>query len=78
MRPSYRRRWNNLGVIGDYPGAVVMYDGGYESRYHTGDTKVSLEAIRNIEITYGGRFYIDKSGNAVYESRYHRRYHRNV
>lgn len=34
--------------------------------------KVSLEAIRNIEITYGGRFYIDKSGNAIYESRYHR------
>ena len=34
--------------------------------------KVSLEAIRNIEITYGGRFYISKSGNAVYESRYHR------
>ncbi len=34
--------------------------------------KVSLEAIRNIEIVYGGRFYINKSGNAVYESRYHR------
>lgn len=35
-------------------------------------TKVSLEAIRNIEMVYGGRFFIDKSGNAVYESRYHR------
>lgn len=34
--------------------------------------KVSLEAIRNIEIVYGGRFYIGKSGNAIYESRYHR------
>jgi len=34
--------------------------------------KVSLEAIRNLEIVYGGRFYIDKSGNAIYESRYHR------
>jgi len=34
--------------------------------------KVSLEAIRNLEIVYGGRFYIDKSGNAAYESRYHR------
>ena len=34
--------------------------------------KVVLELIRNIEITYGGRFYIDKSGNAVWESRYHR------
>jgi len=34
--------------------------------------KVSLEAIRNIEIVYGGRFLIDKSGNAKYESRYHR------
>ena len=34
--------------------------------------KVTLEAIRNIEFVYGGRFYIDKSGNAVYESRYHR------
>ncbi len=34
--------------------------------------KVSLEAIRNIEMVYGGRFLIDKSGNAKYESRYHR------
>ena len=34
--------------------------------------KVTLEAIRNIEIVYGGRFLIDKSGKAVYESRYHR------
>jgi len=36
------------------------------------EPKVTLEAIRNIEMVYGGRFYIDKSGNAVYESRYHR------
>ena len=35
-------------------------------------SKVSLEAIRNLEIVYGGRFYINKSGNATYESRYHR------
>lgn len=34
--------------------------------------KVSLEALRNLEIVYGGRFYIGKTGNAVYESRYHR------
>jgi len=34
--------------------------------------KVSLEAIRNLEIVYGGRFYISKSGSAIYESRYHR------
>lgn len=34
--------------------------------------KVSLEAIRNLEIVYGGRAYIGKSGNFVYESRYHR------
>jgi len=34
--------------------------------------KVALEAVRNLEFVYGGRFYISKSGNAVYESRYHR------
>ncbi len=34
--------------------------------------KVSLEAIRNLEIVYGGRFYMSKSGDATYESRYHR------
>lgn len=34
--------------------------------------KVALEAIRNIEIVYGGRAFIGKTGNFVYESRYHR------
>lgn len=34
--------------------------------------KVSLEAIRNLEIVYGGRAYIGKTGDFVYESRYHR------
>lgn len=36
------------------------------------EPKVSLELIRNVEIVYGGRFFINKSGNAVYESRFHR------
>lgn len=36
------------------------------------EPKVALEAIRNLEIVYGGRFFIDKSGNAVYQSRYNR------
>ena len=34
--------------------------------------KVSRELIANIEMQFGGRFYIDKSGNAVYESKYKR------
>jgi hypothetical protein len=34
--------------------------------------RVSLEAIRNVEIVYGGRFFISKSGVATYQSRYHR------
>jgi len=34
--------------------------------------KVSLELIRNIEIMNVGRFYISKTGNAVYESRFKR------
>jgi hypothetical protein len=34
--------------------------------------KVALEYIRNVEIQFGGRFYIDKSGNARYETRYTR------
>jgi len=34
--------------------------------------RVSLELIRNLEMMNIGRFYIDKSGNAVYESRYSR------
>ena len=38
-----------------------------------GENKVVLEGIRNLEIVYGGKFYIDKSGNAVYESRFHRK-----
>ena len=32
----------------------------------------SLEAIRNIEMSAMGRFYIDEGGNAVYESRFAR------
>jgi hypothetical protein len=35
-------------------------------------SKPSLELIRNMEMQCDGRFYIDKSGNAVYESRYAR------
>lgn len=31
-----------------------------------------LELIRNVEVQLDGRFYIDKNGNAVYESRFHR------
>jgi len=34
--------------------------------------KVSLEAIRNLEMVYGGRDYISKSGIWRHESRYHR------
>ncbi len=34
--------------------------------------KVSLEAIRNLEMTYGGRDYVSKAGLWVHESRYHR------
>lgn len=36
------------------------------------ESKVSLEAVRNLEIVYGGRAYVGKAGNFVYESRYHR------
>lgn len=43
----------------------------------TGDVTVVvdrpvLELVRNIEMQVGGRFYVSKSGYAVYESRYHR------
>ena len=34
--------------------------------------KVSRELIANIEMQFGGRFYIDKGGNATYESPYYR------
>jgi len=34
--------------------------------------KVTLEAIRNIEVTAGGRFFVDREGRAVYRSRYAR------
>lgn len=34
--------------------------------------KPVLELIRNVEVQLDGRFYIDKNGNAVYESRFHR------
>lgn len=34
--------------------------------------KVTLEALRNIEMQYGGKCLVDKSGNFVYQSRYHR------
>jgi hypothetical protein len=33
---------------------------------------VTLEAIRNVEMSAMGRFYVDESGNAKYESRYAR------
>lgn len=34
--------------------------------------KVSLELIRNLEMMNTGRFYISKSGNVIYESRFYR------
>jgi len=34
--------------------------------------KVTLEAARNLEVQFGGRIYISKSGNFTYESRFHR------
>ena len=34
--------------------------------------KPVLELIRNVEVQLDGRFYIDKNGNAIYESRFHR------
>jgi len=34
--------------------------------------KITLEAIRNIEVTAGGRFFVDREGRAVYRSRYAR------
>jgi hypothetical protein len=33
---------------------------------------IGLEAIRNIEMSAAGRFYIDNEGNAIYEGRYYR------
>lgn len=35
-------------------------------------TKVVLEGIRNLEMQYGGKFFISKSGDALWQSRYHR------
>lgn len=35
-------------------------------------TKVILEGIRNLEMQYGGKFLISKSGDALWQSRYHR------
>lgn len=35
--------------------------------------KITLEAIRNIEMAAKGRFYVDEEGNAVYDSRFARR-----
>jgi len=34
--------------------------------------KITLEAVRNVEMAAGGRFYINEEGNAVYKSRYAR------
>ena len=34
--------------------------------------EVSLKLVRNIEMQFGGRFYVDKSGDATYETPYHR------
>lgn len=36
------------------------------------EDKISLEAIRNVEMAAGGRFRVDKDGKAVYRSRYAR------
>ena len=55
------------------PKLTVIFESNQDSVDQTiAGNKVSLEAIRNLEIVYGGRFYIGKTGNAVYESRYHR------
>lgn len=64
------------GCNNDYPclldvNSCCAVIGGGVDQTIIGD-KVSLEAIRNLEIVYGGRFFIGKTGNAVYESRYHR------
>lgn len=55
------------------PKLTVTYYSGQDTVDQTIiGNKVSLEAIRNLEIVYGGRDYISKLGNWVHESRYHR------
>lgn len=60
-------------AYGDPYGDIIVYGaiqkvGGTESPKTIG----TLEAIRNLEIVYGGRFYISKDGKATWESRFHR------
>jgi len=70
--------WNvNSGCNGGYPCLVGVNPCCSTSAMPPVDPtiapkKVSLELIRNIEMMNTGRAYIDKSGNFVYESRFHR------
>ncbi len=69
--------WNVLSYCNNgYPCLVNVNAGCTEISSNADATisecRVTLEAIRNLEFNYGGRFYIDKEGNATYESRYHR------
>jgi hypothetical protein len=74
---SMSRIWNVLSfcssgypcLIGVNPCCSVQSS---VADYTLSEPKVTLERIRNLELVYGGRFYVDKSGNAVYESRFHR------
>jgi len=55
------------------PKLTIVYYSGQDSVDSTViGNKVSLEAIRNLEFVYGGRYYHSKEGLAVYESIYHR------
>lgn len=69
--------WNVLATCNNgYPCLIDVNDCCVASTPLVDQTivgnKVSLEAIRNIEFVYGGRAYIGKAGDFVYESRYHR------
>ena len=55
-------------LIGVNPCCVTTFPGDVT----VAKTKPSLELIRNLEMQLDGKFYIDKSGNAVYESRFAR------
>lgn len=72
---AIQRIWNVLSYCnGGYPCLIGVNICCAATPVQTdlGENKVVLEAIRNLEMVYGARFYIDKSGNAVWESRHHR------
>ena len=63
----------NYGDGSYAPKLTLVYDSGQDSvNQSIIGNKVSLEALRNLEMEYGGRNYIGKTGLWVYESRYHR------